>query len=939
MSNKNFFDRKELLLATGAAMTLGIGATLAHQTLTVQATTVSDATANNSSEDVGTQNNNNTNKSGTEDETTNGNETDLKNTTNNDVSVDAKTGSTVNDTTNSESSDSIQNSNENQISSLSEQTGSIPSSDNSSKAVSSSVITVNPAVENIAANDTYTDADKFTWSVDDTTTEATVTGLNSDENIALNIPPTVTLKNSNNEDKTYNVTTIGSNAFVGKKNFTSVQINDGITTIGDGAFAYTNLTDLNLTNNTTLKTIGDLAFTSDQIKDLNLPDSVTDIGKNAFEYNNALENLVLPKSLENIGDLAFAMDGNIKTIDFSQATNLKIIGSEAFEGNTSLQKVDLSNNNQLEHINNGAFIYNSKVESVMLPDSLKTIGDQAFLSNIALTAISFGTNLTSIGKMAFTYDSKLARADFSQAVNLNSIDDGAFEYAGLTGNLMLPDSLKTIGDLTFAGNQLTSVDLGSNIQKIGTSAFVYNKLDSLASATSNDISVGANAFSYNRITKIAMPNVDSSNKNFDLNSAVQQLAVIFTDTEHNHISNYFSINIGGTTEKNMNISNLTNGVTYSNGVFTIPVGVTSFNFDWSLSAENVSDKGYAGTYDVVLDDPSIRVFDTKIPAGSKWNKSDNFISAITTDGQQKDLSDLTVSIVDANGNTGNEIDTTNGVSSYQVTYSYGNESETANVYVYKIDAIVDIIGTDSKTYNGQQQNFDLNKYQAILSNKSTYTLKDGDLKLVEDATNVGTYKIVLTDQGKANIEASNPLYNWNIINSSADLVINKAPVIIKVNDVTKIIGQDDPTFSAAVTMPDGLANDIVYELIRKDGESIGDYPIDVSYDSDKYPNYDIKVESGTLKISDNLRSITGSNYTMHVGDPTPTAADFKASATDENGQPLDISVDLSQAILDAPGKYQVRLFTTDGQGKMVSLNVLAKDNTGAGGGTDPTDPT
>ena len=80
----------------------------------------------------------------------------------------------------------------------------------------------------------------------------------------------------------------------------------------------------------------------------------------------------------------------------------------------------------------------------------------------------------------------------------------------------------------------------------------------------------------------------------------------------------------------------------------------------------------------------------------------------------------------------------------------------------------------------------------------------------------------------------------------------------------------------------------------------------------------------------NHQSLNGSNFTMYVGDPTPTAHDFNASAKDKRGHAINVSVDLSQAKLSTPGTYDVVLTAADGQKKTVKLTVLANKQSFAG---------
>ncbi|WP_191982972.1 bacterial Ig-like domain-containing protein, partial [Levilactobacillus zymae] len=68
-------------------------------------------------------------------------------------------------------------------------------------------------------------------------------------------------------------------------------------------------------------------------------------------------------------------------------------------------------------------------------------------------------------------------------------------------------------------------------------------------------------------------------------------------------------------------------------------------------------------------------------------------------------------------------------------------------------------------------------------------------------------------------------------------------------------------------------------------------------------------------------SLTGSDYTMTVGDPEPTLTDFNATATDNHGTTIPVTMDMSQVDLTNAGTYNVVLSTADGQSKTVTLTV------------------
>ena len=88
-------------------------------------------------------------------------------------------------------------------------------------------------------------------------------------------------------------------------NIETVVINNGVTTIGNYAFAYCNsLTSVTIGDSVT--SIGDYAFEHCySLTSVTIPDSVTSIGFSAFEYCVSLTSVTIGDSVTTIGDDAF----------------------------------------------------------------------------------------------------------------------------------------------------------------------------------------------------------------------------------------------------------------------------------------------------------------------------------------------------------------------------------------------------------------------------------------------------------------------------------------------------------------------------------------------------------------------------------------------------------------------------------------------------------
>ncbi|MCR5475377.1 MAG: Ig-like domain-containing protein [Lachnospiraceae bacterium] len=92
--------------------------------------------------------------------------------------------------------------------------------------------------------------------------------------------------------------------------------------------------------------------------------------------------------------------------------------------------------------------FNGVLSQLIIPDSVKTIGDRAFCGNGLVEPLKLPENLVSIGDRAFEGNQFTGRLTIPNGVT--KIGDGAFCDNGFTGDLVLPASVTKIGDEAFA---------------------------------------------------------------------------------------------------------------------------------------------------------------------------------------------------------------------------------------------------------------------------------------------------------------------------------------------------------------------------------------------------------------------------------------------------------------------------------------------------------
>lgn len=113
-------------------------------------------------------------------------------------------------------------------------------------------------------------------------------------------------------------------------------------------------------------TIGENAFADSEVESVILPDSIMEIGDDAFQDCKNLKTVQLPEKLKTIGMGAFAECSNLTEVKLPE--KLKTIGWAAFAGCSNLTEVTIPENvTSLEYF---AFANCEKLRSVTMSDEL-----------------------------------------------------------------------------------------------------------------------------------------------------------------------------------------------------------------------------------------------------------------------------------------------------------------------------------------------------------------------------------------------------------------------------------------------------------------------------------------------------------------------------------------------------------------------------------------
>ena len=260
------------------------------------------------------------------------------------------------------------------------------------------------------------------------------------------------------------LTEISSDAFWQCSALTSVVIPEGITKIVSCSFqSCTKLTQVSLPNSLIELGLGSFLYCS-KLTSIRLPENLQSIGAYAFD-GAGLTEIYIPENVNTINSLAFRnldgieVDSNNKIFYsknnciMERDTNTLIIGSN----NATIPEETVA-------IRYSAFRGCDKLENIALTENIEDIGQHAFENCDNLKSVDFTNciNLKTINASCFYQCPKLEKVDFTSCVNLTTLGEQIFQSCTkLTEiNMQGLNKLTTIGKSAFYYcSSLTKIDL------------------------------------------------------------------------------------------------------------------------------------------------------------------------------------------------------------------------------------------------------------------------------------------------------------------------------------------------------------------------------------------------------------------------------------------------------------------------------------------------
>ena len=337
------------------------------------------------------------------------------------------------------------------------------------------------------------------------------------------------------------LTYIGGNAFYKDANLTVIHFPDGLKTIGSDAFRETGISNVYIPASVT--SINSTAFsycpvTSMEVNASNkkyksmgncilskngktlvtgganptIPDGVTSISKSAFEGRPGVTAITIPETCTTIGDKAF-LKTDLTSIYIPQS--ITSIGTNAF-GYTQVHSVyvdDLATYLKISTKTSlfgsdlwSLYVNNEKIEELMIPDEITTLGEAILAFCPTVEKISYNTfaqcdnletvilpeTMTSLGTYCFGSCDNLK--NITLPAGITTIPSAAFEDCTSLETLVIPDDVTSIEASAFHNSALKNVIMSNNVQTIGNNAFQNCNSLEVITLPSSLTTIGTRAF-------------------------------------------------------------------------------------------------------------------------------------------------------------------------------------------------------------------------------------------------------------------------------------------------------------------------------------------------------------------------------------------------------------------------------------------------------------
>ena len=271
---------------------------------------------------------------------------------------------------------------------------------------------------------------------------------------------------------------IGRDAF-SVSGLATIHIPDSVEELGENCFgSCKNLARATFGESSSLKAIGVKAFYNGGLTMVHIPDSVEDLCDKCFGWCFSLARVDLGK-VKRIGSEAFwvlSLGSASKLLrEVMIPDTVEEIGDQAFAYCTQLSSVTFGKCPSVKRIAYGAF-HSCGLEEIMIPDTVETLGRDCFSDCLNLSRVIFGESpsLKSIGCHAFGHFSKgCPIEEIYIPDSVEEICEGSFQRCRLLSrvNFGKRSSLKVIGPEAFSACSMSEITIPDSVEKLRKMCF------------------------------------------------------------------------------------------------------------------------------------------------------------------------------------------------------------------------------------------------------------------------------------------------------------------------------------------------------------------------------------------------------------------------------------------------------------------------------------
>ena len=190
----------------------------------------------------------------------------------------------------------------------------------------------------------------------------------------------------------------------------------------------------------------------------------------------SLESVTLPSTLTKIPNYTFAfkskVNDNTTNFRITIPANVKTIDYRCFQNNTSLVEINFAGTS-LTKLDGAVFENCTRLTSLAIPEGVTYIGTALCLGCSSLTTVSLPTTLTTADSGNHFWNTAITQVIGLENTQLTSIPGSMFR--GLKNwkpeTIVLPNTVKSIGQYGLADVGMTNIVLGAGITKIEHEAF------------------------------------------------------------------------------------------------------------------------------------------------------------------------------------------------------------------------------------------------------------------------------------------------------------------------------------------------------------------------------------------------------------------------------------------------------------------------------------